>query len=263
MIPRSALALLALSGLALAACGSDSPAANDSLPAAGSAPTSTDLDGNAYMSSGVTGYDLVADSSIELAFTTDSLSAHAGCNTMNGGHKITDGNLVVDTMASTMMACPDPLMAQDKWLSTFLSSSPAIALDGDNLTLTGPDATITLAAVQATPLEGTSWAGSGTIANAAVTVSAVSSKATLTIADGRAQINTGCNTGNASVEITDTTTFGPMALTRMACAPDVTELEASVILVLDGEVTYEITGDMLSIRKAGDKGDVGLNFTAG
>jgi heat shock protein HslJ len=117
--------------------------------------------------------------------------------------------------------------------------------------------------VPPTPLEGTKWVGSGTIANEAVTVSAVGSQATLTITDGQAQINTGCNTGTATVEITDTTmTFGPMALTRKACAPDLTELEASVVLVLDGEVTYEITGDMLSIRKAGDNGDVGLNFTA-
>jgi heat shock protein HslJ len=94
-------------------------------------------------------------------------------------------------------------------------------------------------------------------------VGLVDSEATLTITDGQAQISTGCNTGSASVEITDTTmTFGPMALTRMACDDDRTRLEASVVLVLDGEVTYEISGDTLSIRKDAANGEVGLNFTA-
>ncbi len=120
-----------------------------------------------------------------------------------------------------------------------------------------------MAAIQPAPLEGTTWVVSGTIANEAISVGAVDSEASMTITDGQAQINTGCNTGSASVEITDTTmTFGPMALTRKACEPDLTTLEASVIVALDGEVTYEINGDQLSIRKDAADGEVGLNFTA-
>ena len=257
MIPRTALALVALSALALAACGSDSDSGS------GSAPTADELAGQAFVSTDVTGYDLVADSEIEIGFAADSISAQAGCNSQNGGYTITDGTLEVTAMMSTMMACDDALMAQDTWLSEFLTSGPEIALDGETLTLTGSDATITLATVQPAPLEGTTWVGSGTVANEAITVSAVVPQATMTITDGQAQINTGCNTGSASVEITDTTmTFGPMALTLKACDPDLTELETSVVLVLDGEVTYEINGNTLSIRKDGADGEVGLEFTA-
>ena len=57
-------------------------------------------------------------------------------------------------------------------------------------------------------------------------------------------------------------TFGPMALALMACEPELTDLEASVIAVQDGEVTYEISGGTLSIRKAGADGEVGLELTA-
>ncbi len=257
MIPRTALAVLAVSALALAACGSDSDSGS------GSAPTADDLAGQAFTSTSVTGYDVAADSEISLAFEADSISAQAGCNTQNGGYTITDGVLEVSQMASTMMACDDALMAQDTWLSEFLTSGPEIGLDGETLTLTGSDSTITLAAVQPTPLEDTTWVVSGIVANEAITVSAVVSEASLTITDGQAQIETGCNTGNAAVEITDTTmTFGPVALTMKACESDLTELEASVIVVLDGEVTYEISGDTLSIRKAGADGEVGLEFTA-
>ena len=89
-------------------------------------------------------------------------------------------------------------------------------------------------------------------------------EASLTITDGQAAISTGCNSGSTSVEITDTTmTFGPVALTKMACPEDLSSLEASVLAVLDGEVTYEITGDTLSIRKAGADGEIGLEYSAG
>jgi heat shock protein HslJ len=257
MIPRTALSLLALAALALAACGSDGGSSS------GSAPTSDDLAGQAFTSTEVTGYDLVADTEIEIGFMADTVGARAGCNSMSGGYSITDGTLEIAAMASTMMACDDALMAQDTWLNEFLTAGPEISLDGETLTLTGADATVTLAAVQPTALEGTTWVATGTVANEAITSSLVVSEATMTITDGQAQINTGCNTGSASVEITDTTmTFGPMALTKKACEPDLTELEASVVQVLDGEVTYEINGDMLSIRKAGADGEIGLEFTA-
>jgi heat shock protein HslJ len=257
MIPRTALAVLAVSALALAACGSDNDSGSDS------APTADDLAGQAFTSTDVTGYDIVADTEIELGFEADSIGARAGCNSMSGGYSISDGTLEVGAMASTMMACDDALTAQDQWLSEFLTSGPEISLDGETLTLTGSDTTITLEGVQPTPLEGTTWVVSGTVANEGISVGAVDSQASMTITDGQAQIETGCNTGNSSVEITDTTmTFGPMALTRMACAPDLTELEASVVLVLDGEATYEINGNTLALRKDGTDGEVGLNFTA-
>jgi heat shock protein HslJ len=267
MIPRTALALLTLSALALAACGSDdgSPAADDSLPAVGSAPAADDLADRAFESTGVTGHELVADTAIELGFTSDSLSARAGCNSMNGGYSIADGVLVVGAMASTMMACSDELMAQDAWLSEFLSSGPAIGLDGDTLTLTGDDATVTLAAVQPAELEGTTWTVTGIVANEAVSSLPMDAEASITITDGQAAIRTGCNSGSTSVEITDSTiTFGPIALTKMACADEaVNQLETHVLTALDGEVTYEISGDSLSLLNEAAEGQAGLQLTAG
>ncbi len=258
MIHRTALALVALSALALSACGSDGDSSS------GSAPTPDDLAGRAFESTDVTGYDLVEGTTITLGFEADTVGAQGGCNTQSGGYTITDGTLDVGVMASTMMACEEALMDQDKWLSEFLTGSPEISLDGDTLTLTGSDATISLEAKAATPLEGTMWALTGTVATEAVSSLPADAEASLTITDGQAAISTGCNSGSASVEITDTTmTFGPVALTMRACEEELTALESSVIAVLDGEVTYEITGDTLSIRKAGADGEIGLEYTAG
>ena len=166
-------------------------------------------------------------------------------------------------MVSTMMACEQALMDQDTWVSEFLTSSPEISLDGGTLTLTGSDATISLEAKTAAPLEGTTWVLTGTVATEAVSSLPADAEASLTITDGQAAIQTGCNSGSTSVEITDTTmTFGPVALTKMACPEELTALEASVIAVLDGEVTYEISGDTLSIRKDGADGEIGLEYIA-
>jgi heat shock protein HslJ len=267
MIPRTALAVLALSALVLGACGSDddSPAADDSLPAVGSAPTGDDLADRSFESTEVTGHELVAGTTIELVFTSDAVSARAGCNSMNGGYSITDGTLEVGAMASTMMACSDELMAQDTWLSAFLSSGPAIALDGDTLTLTGDDATLALAAVQPAELEGTMWSVTGIVANDAVSSLPMDAEASITITDGQAAIRTGCNSGSTSVEITDTTiTFGPIALTKMACADEsFNQLENHVLAVLDGEVTYEISGDSMSLLNEAADGRPGLELSAG
>ena len=259
MTPRSASALLALAGLTLAACGSDDDNGADSA----NAPTADELSGLRFVSSDVTGYDLVEGTEITMAFDDDAVSVNAGCNTLNGGYEITDGEFVAGQFAMTMMACDEPLMAQDTWLSEFLSASPAISLDGSTLSLTGDETTITLDEVEPAGLVGTTWVVSGTVANEAVTVSAVDSEASMTITDDQAQIDTGCNTGSSTVEITDTTiTFGPIALTRMACDEELTRLENSVLAVLQGEVTYEIDGDTLSLRSGEGADEVGLEFTA-
>jgi heat shock protein HslJ len=129
---RRSLAVLAVlgAGLALGACGSES----------------VDLAGRSFTSTQVRGHDLVEGSTITLTFEDGRVSAQGGCNTLNGAATWEGDTLeVAEPMASTMMACDQPLMDQDQWLSTFLTSSPALEVDGETLTL-GDDTTgITLA----------------------------------------------------------------------------------------------------------------------
>lgn len=260
MIPRTALALLALAGLTIAACGSD-----DDGAASGSTPTADELSGRGFVSSEVTGYDLVEGSDVTMNFLDDSVSVNAGCNTLNGGFEITDGAFVASQFAMTMMACDDPLMAQDTWLSEFLASSPSISLDGSTLSLSGDEVTITLDEIEPAALVGTTWTVTGTVANEAVSSVPIDSTASITIAeDGTVAVNTGCNTGSGSVEVgDDTLTFGPIAITKMACPPEQTALETSVLAVVQGDVAYEIDGSHLSLRSGDGDDQVGLELTAG
>jgi len=269
--PRKLIALAALAGLALAACGSDGPDASgspdDTLEpvdpgstddGGGSVPTADELGNRAFESTSVEGHELVEGTTINLMFEADLIAVRAGCNGMSGGFTFDEDALVVQQMAMTMMACDQPLMDQDTWVQEFLTSLPKIALDGETLTLTGTDATITFAEVADAELEGTTWNVTGTVENEGV--SSVPEGASLTFADGTVNVNAGCNTGSGGVVITDTTiTFEPIATTRMACEDDLMALEASVLAVLDGDVDYEIHGDSLLLTNSDG---LGLQLTA-
>ncbi len=255
-----------------AACGSDEAASDTSTQPAGteaSVPASDlDLDGKTFVSTGVDGHELVADSEIRLTFQDGSISVNAGCNTLVGAYTIEGDTLQAPVLAMTQMACDPALMDQDTWLSETFSGAPTLAVDGDNLTVAGADgSTITFldAAVAEPdlPLEGTRWVVDGLLANEGISTVPIGAEASITITDGTAAVEAGCNTGSAGVEITDTTiTFGPLALTRMACGPEQTELENAVVAVLSGEVGYTIASDTLQLRTTTDSGEIGLNLTA-
>src|SRR5687767_1039984 len=76
------------------------------------APTVDDLAGSTFESTSVEGHDMVAGTNVTMTFDADGVAVHAGCNTLRGGLAIEDGTLQVGTMAQTMMACTDDLMAQ-------------------------------------------------------------------------------------------------------------------------------------------------------
>ena len=62
------------------------------------------------------------------------------------------------------------------------------------------------------------------------------------------EVFTGCNRGSGGVEVTDSTvTFGPIAITLMACEGAAGEFEAALLPVLTGEFDYVIEGQTLTL----------------
>ena len=220
-------------------------------------PSSAGLDGRTFLSTRVDGHDLVPGSTIRLTFQDGRLGISAGCNQMSGSYAVLDGHLKSGQMATTEMACDPPLMEQDTWVGTFIDGA-AVTLAGDKLTLVHGAVTMTLTdrvvADPDRPLEGTRWVVDGIVAGDTVSSVPVGVTASLTISNGRLLVETGCNTGVATVAVTVTTlTIGPMTLTKKACAPDATSVQGALTAVLSGQVGYTIDADVLTLsaRSAG------------
>ena len=190
-----------------------------------------------------------------MAFQGGTVSISAGCNSMSGGYAVVDGRLMTDQMAMTEMACAEPLMAQDQWISAFVAGA-GIALDGDSLTLGKDGVTLTLTdrvvADPDRPLLGTRWVVDGIVSGDAVSSIPVGVTAALTFSDGKVDVESGCNRGSGSVEVSDSRmSFGPIALTKMACAEPAMAVEDAVTAVLSGEATYGIEAGTLMVEAGG------------
>ena len=199
---------------------------------------------------------------VRLTFDAGRIGINAGCNQMGGSYTVVDGHLKPGQMMTTEMGCEPALMAQDAWVGTFLDGA-SMTLAGDTLTLKNGDVTMTLVdrvvADPDRPLEGTTWVLDGIASGDTVSSVPAGVTAGLTIADGQMQVETGCNTGNASVTATATTlTIGPLALTKKACAPDATSVQDAMTAVLAGQVQHTIEADVLTLTA----GQAGLTLRA-
>jgi heat shock protein HslJ len=268
------LVLLAAVVVLLGACGDSEPAADSSAPTTAPATTTAPasavtvpppaLDGHEYVSTDVTGDDLVAGSEIRLTFDGGNLGANAGCNQLGGTWSLEGDVLVVpENMVMTEMACAPALMEQDSWLAEFLSSRPTVDVADDTLTLSGGDVTITLVdrevADRDRPLEGTHWELDSLVSADAVSSVATERMPSLKFEHGEVMVETGCNSGSGSYELAQQEiTFGPIATTRMACDEPTMEVEAHVLNVLQGTVSYAIEADVLTLSN----GDLGLTYRA-
>jgi heat shock protein HslJ len=240
---------------------------------ASSASEGAALEGVTVVTTEVTGaYTIAPGSTISLTFSGGRVAAQAGCNSIAGAYKVTGDVLSVSPqMVSTMMACDPALMAQDTWLTAFLSSSPTWSYANGTLTLTNGTDTMVLtpAPSGAAALDGTGWKVVGLISNttSANSVSAVdpSAIAWLRFANGQVAVNASCNSGSGSAEITDSTiVFGPIAMTMRACIGPTENVEQVVTTVLQGTTTYTLNSDpagaLLTIMSA--DGASGLQLTA-
>ena len=130
--------------LASSACGDDGAGSTADV-------SSADLDGRVFVATEFTGHEIVDGSEIMISFEGERLSIRAGCNTQNGEYTLSDGTISAPMLMSTMMACQPELMDQDAAVATLFAGTPAVALDGDTLTIDGgSDGTLTLESTTAT-----------------------------------------------------------------------------------------------------------------
>ncbi len=234
----------------------EGPTTTGSSTGAGSADAATgDLFGRFGVTS-VVGHEVVPGTAITLTFEGSQLGVSAGCNTMSGQYSVEDDTLVVDTLISTMMACEEPKMAQEQWVSAFLSAKPRVEQSGEEMVLTGrgvvPETmTLHLTTVEPTVPSDGEWVLS-TIVRGDIASSPPSGvTATLTLDGGSLVLSAGCNTMRATVTRTDDTMTVPgLASTRKACPPDQAQLETLFTDTFAGDLAVVTDGALLRVSNS-------------
>jgi heat shock protein HslJ len=197
---------------------------------------------------------LVAGTRIQLSFGEDGqVHANAGCNQMGGAGRLRNGQLSLTDLSMTEMACPDGRMEQDTWVADFLTGSPSLDLDGDELTLHTSTITMVLLdrriADPDRPLTGTRWVVDTIYHGDAASSVPQDAPAVLVLErPGSFTATTGCvggeMSGDASLDI-GRVTFAATAQTP--CIGPSNALDEAIRSTLDGARTYEITAGRLRL----------------
>lgn len=193
-----------------------------------------------------------------LRFEDGRLGGSAGCNRLLGGYSLEGEVLTIaPNMASTMMACPPPLMEQEQAVIAALGQVAGYALTETGLALTDTDGDVLLAFTElaGTPLTGTSWHlthynnGKG-----AVTTVAADTDFVLMLADDGRLSGKACNNyrGGYIVSGEDFALEGPLAATKMLCPePEgINEQESAYFAALERVASHRIRGDELVLLDA-------------
>lgn len=204
---------------------------------------------------------LLEGTRILFTFQSGRITAHAGCNTMTGAYELVDSHLYCGPLAQTLMAGPEPVMAQERWLAGLLDQHPVVNVTGDDLTLRSDGQMLVLRREErpASSLAGTMWRlrqvrdRAGRVVVDTDVLRRFRADLLLANRGGVMSVQTGCNLGQAGVQVGATTIqVGPMRLTRRACHPDAAPVEAAMLAVLSGTVDVTLATDRLELSRAGE-----------
>ena len=77
---------------------------------------------------------LPEDSGMFVQFEVDgSIAGHGGCNRFTGSFESTETGVTVGPLASTRMACPEPIMSREQSFLDALQNSTAFEINDDRL----------------------------------------------------------------------------------------------------------------------------------
>ena len=201
-----------------------------------------------------------AKAQIDIRFEAGQASGSSGCNHYGGAYTVQGSSLSFGPLASTAMACPEPIMTiESQYLQALAKvDGYTVSSDGKSLTLTGPDVELAFKAeapVADLPLTGTAWrlttigGANGTVSStlAGTEVDAVFA------ADGTVAGTDGCNRYHATFTAGENgaMSIGPVAATKMACAQDVMDQANAFTAGLGATASSTIDGTTLTLSDAG------------
>lgn len=188
-----------------------------------------------------------------LRFEGGRVTGSAGCNRLMGGYDLKGEDIRFQTsMATTMMACPEPLMSQEQAVHAALASVASYRREADSLDLLDPagEVLLRLAVLEPVALVGPVWhLQAYNNGKQAIVSPLAGTQITLELRDnGTLGGSDGCNRYMSGFTILgDTLIFGPIATTRMACrGPAGAAEQAAAYAAALGTVTgYRLEGEEL------------------
>ena len=240
------LTLIALGIISLAACQPGAPP----LSLADTAWILTKLNGSAPLEG----------TSVSARFEADGkVSGSDGCNRYTTTYTI-DGNKIKfgEGAASTLMACPQPIMEQASAYMRALQSAVTYEINTDTLILRDANGvTVAAFSAQSNELAGTSWQVMNYNNGKQAVVSLINgTEITASFGeDGRVTGSAGCNNYFAAYGTQEgNISISGAGATRMFCAEPqgIMEQESAYLTALQSVATYQIEADRMEMRTTED-----------
>ena len=189
---------------------------------------------------------------ITLGFGDDTISGTAGCNRYNAGLVITGSELTVGPIATTRMACSEPIMKQEQDFLTALGTADGFQVQDDQLTISydgGESVLLFSKTTSGAELAGTTWTllSHGDTSDPQAVLDGT--EITLQFAEVSISGSAGCNNYLAAIEFagSELSVDDKMAVTVKACPDAIMEQERNYLASLASADSYQIENDQLSI----------------
>ena len=180
------------------------------------------------------------------------MSGSTGCNSFSGSYTLDATSLTFGALATTAMACADPLGAVEGPYLVALALVGGWSLtDGTLQLLDAAGQPLLEYSSQAASLEGTTWILAQQAVDGALSPIPDGVLATLLMQDGASGGSGGCNSWFGDYTLDGTSlTFSDIGSTMMFCEGPAGEVEQAYLANLADVATYTIVGSQLNLLSA-------------
>jgi heat shock protein HslJ len=246
-VPTGLLVLLL--ALGLAACGSDnssttSPGATTKATGTGSTGP-VPLEGTAWVlgtdALGVQGVDEFTPTAL---FSAGTMSGNAGCNGYSGSYSVTGSTMMIGNVVGTQMSCGPVADAVETAYLGRLGRVTSFNINGTTLTLSDAAGSVLLTFSVSTATLAGNWNINAYLQTSGQAFSSVvngSNPTAMFGSDGSLSGTTGCNSFTGSYQTKgDVITVSPLATTRKACPPNLSDQEAGILAGFQTATRFEV-----------------------
>jgi heat shock protein HslJ len=255
--------LTALAALLLAAAACAGPTLSSDPPAAATPsepPAAASPEGPWQLIGGtVNGAPLVLVDEAPVTFVVEgsTVGGRSACNQYFGEFGLDGGQVRLTGLGGTEMGCEEPIMTLETAYMTGLAQVEAATIDGDMLTLAGPDVELRFERLQPPPtadIVGTAWVLDSVIEGDAVS-STLGEPATLVLAaDGTFSGSTGCRAISGRYVVNGAEIQFPEFATDGECPADLAAQDGHVVEVLGDGFSAAVDGQRLTLTDPNGKG---------